>query len=390
MKSLTLSLTCLCLLLISADARTFTNTEGRRIEAEIVSVSGTQVTLKLAQGATAIFEIAKLSAADQTFVKAWRPPAASSGQRDGPAKGGVYLAVGPGGHRMISKDANTWEKHQEWSPPAHNNDDLNVATFFKGLGIVGGGFSMARIVASRDGETWSDGKLPGGSPIFGFDVLDDVLYATCISGQVYASKDGETWELTGTNADKKPGQGVRWTASGNGLILGVGDFGSVLVISDKGTKVASFTIAGQEKKNANRVAFGNGVFVVSGQKGILARTTDGKEWFNVEPKADGGDFSSIIFDGKEFLASGPDGLVASADGVKWEKRGSGKPGRALRFAHGIAFTWAWPPNKVQISDDSGKTWKPMPNEKGFFVKDVAYGTFSGGAAPKLPGMNGSK
>ena len=99
MKSLTLSLTCLCLLLISADARTFTNTEGRRIEAEIVSVSGTQVTLKLAQGATAIFEIAKLSAADQTFVKAWRPPATSSGKKDEPAKGGVFLAVGAGGCR---------------------------------------------------------------------------------------------------------------------------------------------------------------------------------------------------------------------------------------------------------------------------------------------------
>jgi len=67
-----------------------------------------------------------------------------------------------------------------------------------------------------------------------------------------------------------------------------------------------------------------------------------------------------------------------------------RPGKELRFAQGVVFTWAWPPSKVQISASSGKAWEPMPNEKEFFVKDVAYGSFAGGAAPKLPGMDAKK
>jgi hypothetical protein len=65
-----LSLACL------VQARTFTNTAGRTIEAEVLAVSGAQVTMKLANGSTVTFDIAKLSATDQEFVKSWKPASA--------------------------------------------------------------------------------------------------------------------------------------------------------------------------------------------------------------------------------------------------------------------------------------------------------------------------
>ena len=58
----------------------------------------------------------------------------------------------------------------------HDQNDLSVATGFKGMIVAGGGFSSGRIAITRDGERWSDGVLPDSSPLFGADVIGDTLY----------------------------------------------------------------------------------------------------------------------------------------------------------------------------------------------------------------------
>lgn len=59
------------LLPVSAALRTFTDTKGRKIEAQIVSVAGANVTLKLANGRSSTIPIKLLSENDQMFVKVW-------------------------------------------------------------------------------------------------------------------------------------------------------------------------------------------------------------------------------------------------------------------------------------------------------------------------------
>ena len=44
----------------------------------------------------------------------------------------VVIMVGPGGQRMISQDGIQWKNHASWGEPKHDQNDLNVATFFKG------------------------------------------------------------------------------------------------------------------------------------------------------------------------------------------------------------------------------------------------------------------
>lgn len=60
----------LAFLAVSASAREWTSTDGRKIQAEMVGLAGDQVTLKLATGQTANVPLARLSAADQAFAKA--------------------------------------------------------------------------------------------------------------------------------------------------------------------------------------------------------------------------------------------------------------------------------------------------------------------------------
>lgn len=57
------------------EAREFVGKNGRKIEAEIVSKTDTDVELELADGKTVKVPIASLSAADQLFVKVWESPA---------------------------------------------------------------------------------------------------------------------------------------------------------------------------------------------------------------------------------------------------------------------------------------------------------------------------
>ncbi|MEO0416822.1 MAG: hypothetical protein AAF226_17930, partial [Verrucomicrobiota bacterium] len=59
-----------CFSALSLQARTFTNSSGRSIEAEIASVEGDNVVLKMG-GKSYPVPIKSLSPADQTYIKEW-------------------------------------------------------------------------------------------------------------------------------------------------------------------------------------------------------------------------------------------------------------------------------------------------------------------------------
>ncbi|QQL45304.1 SHD1 domain-containing protein [Sulfuriroseicoccus oceanibius] len=68
-----------------AEARTWTDVQGRKLEAELLEVTGEGVVLKLQNGRQANVPFAKLSEADQEFAKSWEAPA----KNDAPSGGGV-------------------------------------------------------------------------------------------------------------------------------------------------------------------------------------------------------------------------------------------------------------------------------------------------------------
>jgi hypothetical protein len=326
-----------------------------------------------------------------------------------------WLAVGHGGQRMLSPDGKAWTQVASWSKPGHNQDDLNVAASFKGAFYVGGGYFSGRMTATRDGKTWSDGVIPGSSPIFGIEVVGGALYAVDLRGKVFKTVDGEKWELVATpkmppptdvmrklaqerSKDGKPvsdaqaqGHWVRGTTQGNGLILGSGDYGPVVAFDPKTNEAVVTKMAGQDTKNPGpkRVAFGNGVFVVVGEKGLIARTRDGKTWENNRTRDDVGDVQCVEFNGKEFLLTHADAktktsrVMKSADGLTWEPIDWPVP-RHVRRVNGVLYSSSYPPTKLARSLDGGKTWEPLANEGGWHFKAYAYGPLAGGPPPKVP------
>jgi photosystem II stability/assembly factor-like uncharacterized protein len=335
------------------------------------------------------------------------------------ADGDVWLAVGHGGQRMLSKDGKAWEQVASWSAPSHNQDDLNVAANFKGAFYVGGGYFSGRLVASRDGKQWSDGVIPGSSPLFGLEVMGDALYAIDLRGKVFKTTDGDTWKLVATPKMPPPteamwnaarerakkdgkdetkitegqvqGHWIRGTAQGNGLIVGSGDYGPVIAFDPKTNEITVTKMAGQDDKNPGpkRVAFGNGLFVIVGQKGLIARTKDGKTFEDNEINETRGDIQCVEFNGKEFLLTSTDPktkantVLRSTDGKSWSPITWPVP-KQVRLVHGFLYSSGYAPTKLARSQDGGQTWESLKNDRGWHFKAYAYGPLAGGSPPKAP------
>jgi hypothetical protein len=302
-----------------------------------------------------------------------------------------FLAVGHGGHRMLSRDGKSWEKHVSWGEPRHDQNDLNVAVNFKGAFFAGGGYFSGRLTGTRDGVRWSDGVIPGSSPIFGLEVMDNTLYAIDLRGVVFKSADGEKWELVARSKMPTPTHWIRATTQGKGLIVGSGDFGPVMVFDPSSKSITVTQMAGQKDKQPGlkRVAFGNGVFVIGGQDGLLAITKDGKTWQNNKTDPARGHVFCVEFTGKDFLATTQKGgVLRSADGLTWKAVKARVP-QQVRLVHGWLYGYGWPPSKISRSKD-GETWEPVPNEKNWQGKNYAFGTLAGGPPPNPPNKSGSK
>ena len=74
-----------------AELRTFTNEKGQKIEAEITAVSGSKVTLRMANGRTYTILTKTLTLADQVYVDEW----SKSGGKPGAGKPGKSNLVIP-------------------------------------------------------------------------------------------------------------------------------------------------------------------------------------------------------------------------------------------------------------------------------------------------------
>lgn len=76
MKPLLLILTVFHLASLQADARTFTDTQGRKLEAEVVAVQQGQVRIRRADGKEFTLPVATFIPADQAYLQQWKPAAA--------------------------------------------------------------------------------------------------------------------------------------------------------------------------------------------------------------------------------------------------------------------------------------------------------------------------
>jgi hypothetical protein len=346
-------------------ARTFTNAQGVRIEAEIVGVDGEQVTMKLADGRTATFAIAKLSAPDQEHVRAWKPAAGETAAR------GLYIAVGNGLHRLSSPDGITWNHHRFAGKPGHDQNDLKSIAAGNGAVVAVGGFSKSNILTTRDGADWHVNEFNAGV-LSGVIFVNGAFHAFGEGGKVIRSEDGLTWSIVGDAKTKdhlaaeaqRLGEAAPiksnirdWRHAG-GRFVGSGDNGFLVTTTD--FQKWEYLPRIEPRSRLYLETDGAG-FVVVGDT-TLHHSADGLTWTEVTPTLpSGARFGTLVFDGARYLVNTRKGVgYESADGTEWKEVPDATfPGTLAAVRPDLLYSFAtyWQPTEdLRYSTDGGRSW----------------------------------
>jgi hypothetical protein len=285
---------------------------------------------------------------------------------------GVYVAVGYGGRRMMSRDGLSWEHVQQWAEKGgDDSNNLMSVAFGKGkfVCVGGGGFGKdnqaGHILVSADGQTWREVKK---YPFRVNPVLFDGqrFIAGGPSRQLLWSEDGETWN-EGQNVDL-PKDIPSWAfwfrggRSGGGVSLFYGnankDQKTNWCLTTRDGKTIDHFAADMPSMRGS--AFGNGLFVLATAQG-LRTSADGKVWAKPDNTPDE-ELRWVVWTGKSFIAGGKT-MLTSSDGKTWTDAGKA-PGHTVVWAdEKVMIGTGWPGN-MYASTDGGKTWKktgqPMP------------------------------
>jgi photosystem II stability/assembly factor-like uncharacterized protein len=151
-----------------------------------------------------------------------------------------------------------------------------------------------------------------------------VSYTVKINDDDPATKIGRRWTLNQPRPSSPDLRGMTRTPTGNVVLVNGG--GKALVSTDQGA-TWSEKHTGSDKP-VNDVAFGTGVLIgISENDGSIILSGDsGNTWIKREiPESFSANWTNIVFNGTEFLAVGEDNsgrpvFIASADGIRWEKR----------------------------------------------------------------------
>jgi hypothetical protein len=295
------------------------------------------------------------------------------------AEPGVFVAVGYGGRRIMSRDGVTWEGEQRWSDEAKDNDDLlcDIAFGADRFVAVGGGAKIGHILTTRNGRDWQE--LPRWRGRVSTIAFGNGRFVAAHGAELLSSTDGENFQ---------PGQRLDWKGSVHPRRSACGDTeaGFRFVI------IGDFDVWGEQKRvswrgatgdgarwdhsaldtlTARDIAYGAGHFVVVGPDGLIESSHDGQTWER-RATAPGENFSSIVWTGSRFLVGGGKVVWSSPDGLTWTKEAASIPFNlawAREGALGIGFSWG---GGIHISRDLA-TWKKVEVPPGPSLQAVAFG-----------------
>lgn len=258
-----------------------------------------------------------------------------------PLSGPLFVAVGEDAMRCFSSDGRTWFNIQT----GREGEVYSTAAFGNGRCVAGARFGgQSTSAATLDGTTWQTASYDAKYSNY---IHNIVFFNQRFLGLgttfVMPSEDGLKWEPQHKLPERKMSWGMDPTyhrfAIGNGVLVGVGDFGASAVTKDG----LEWTLNANPKP-ANTlidVAFGNGVFVGGGMHGLRMRSSDGLSWTDRVVGEEGEHINAMIWDGKQFAGIGQGGTYLSPDGLKWERIPNQDAPTTATFNDGVYVGSLW-------------------------------------------------
>ncbi len=235
---------------------------------------------------------------------------------------GRYVAVGNrGGENLFSV---SMDGGQTWKTEKRTENDLNMRCV-----LYGGGQFLA---SGGDAQVGDSGR-----------------------NALHLSKDGENW----SPLVQYGGKLIRRITYGNGIFVGVGDYGRYSVSKD-GTKWTDPPKSGEGPSQYKvslplvDVAFGNGIFVCVGLNSYRMTSTDGLHWTHAQSGEEGEHLNSILWTGDRFVAAGPQVTFFSPDGVTWQRTPNKNGPLTMIYSQGLFLGTHWK-GRILLSKDA-ITW----------------------------------
>lgn len=175
---------------------------------------------------------------------------------------------------------------------------------------------LACYSASAKADIWQWlNPTPTGNLLNGVSFLNG-QFVTCAESQLFTSQDGTNWTAY---AIQQNDVSLSRVGYGAGLYVAVGyrAGGGAIVVS---SNLTDWVLQAVETTNRlQAVVYGNGLFVVSGDRGIILTSTNGITW---ETRVSGtvNSLKSIAFGNGTYVAlSGDSGASVSSDGITWTR-----------------------------------------------------------------------
>ncbi len=184
---------------------------------------------------------------------------------------GKYVAVGEGGTIQISTDGKNWQKIESGI-----SKSLMDVTYANGTFVAVG--ENGNILYSSDGIIWKKALSIPQETFFGVKYITNAFYATGTNSTLLKSTDGKNWQKINVPLENPRHFGS--IAYGKGKWIMCGSAGRVFISSDMKTWQEKLIIPktyGRQRLLID-ILFAFDHFIVVGQYGIIAISSDGEKW----------------------------------------------------------------------------------------------------------------
>jgi hypothetical protein len=178
--------------------------------------------------------------------------------------------------------------------------------------------SMGDVLTSADGINWTT-RSTGGASFYGLVHGNKTFVGWQITrslgGNIFTSPDGLNWTLRSSMTFPF----IKAMIYANGLFVAVCPIGGLVLTSPDGvnwTQSAALTSPGLGSDPLEAIAYGNGIFVTTGQFGGIYYSPDAVNWTNVSDKYP---FfpDAVTYGNGIFVAGGGNKIFISSDGANW-------------------------------------------------------------------------
>ena len=258
-----------------------------------------------------------------------------------------------------------------WQAVTYGND-LFVAVSTSGVGN--------RIATSEDGVQWTSRKSPGDNNWFGvaYGNLTYVAVSTTGSDCVMTSSNAKDWTLRSSADDNLLWRGVAYgVVNGVGRFVGVSQSSSVSNIMYSDNNGVTWTLVNTGiSVGWFRIAFGNGVFVVTSNATQFATSPDGINWTTRTPPISTP--RGITFGGGLFVivcsTAATNKLFTSRDGVTWTGYVlENNVWASVTYGDGLFVAVASTGTNRVVTSNDGITWTARLASAALSWSAVAYG-----------------